>query len=114
MNPVLARGRVVAAKGGVRVCTGKTCRKAGSPQLLQELRSKGVPASECGCRDRCKAAPVVVVDRKTHTHATLTKLLLLLDRSEDAGGEAGAEAGALASGASDDELWRKAFAPPGR
>jgi len=121
MQPALARGGVIVSQGGVRVCTGKSCRKAGSPKLLQALLNKGVKdVNECGCRDRCKAAPVVVIDKKVHTHATLNKLLRLLEgHLRDVADEAPPLEDqaqeidlAIASGGSDDELWRRAFAPP--
>lgn len=56
----------VGIGGGVsvRVCTGKSCSKAGSRSLLEAVRRAGaLSASACSCRDACKAAPVAELRR---------------------------------------------------
>ena len=52
------------------VCTGKDCKKAGSKDLKKsfamELQNKGLNKSvkmiDCKCTDRCKEAPVAIVN----------------------------------------------------
>jgi hypothetical protein len=62
----------------IRVCTGKSCKKAGAAALLSAFKaaaaanaSAGIEVSSCSCRDACKASPCIELVTAGREHSLL-------------------------------------------
>lgn len=55
----------------VRVCTGLSCRMAGSDQILEAAQNAGLPVEACSCLAACDVPPAVLRDRDTLPAVTL-------------------------------------------
>jgi len=59
----------------IEVCFGPECSDLGGRELAQELNALGLKTFEGDCRDQCPNAPLVLVDNRMITDATVEKVL---------------------------------------
>jgi NADH:ubiquinone oxidoreductase subunit F (NADH-binding)/NADH:ubiquinone oxidoreductase subunit E len=67
----------------LRVCTGLSCRLAGSEKLLAQAQEDGLGASESSCLAACDRAPAVLKDRRTLVEITSADIKRSAGKWED-------------------------------
>ncbi|OIO70682.1 MAG: hypothetical protein COW19_10885 [Zetaproteobacteria bacterium CG12_big_fil_rev_8_21_14_0_65_55_1124] len=63
-----------AKEPSIEVCFGPECSDCGGRELAQELQALGMKTFEGDCRDQCPNAPLVLVDNRMITDASLEKV----------------------------------------
>ena len=58
----------------IEVCFGPECSDCGGRKLAEEMQALGLAYVEGDCRDQCPNAPLVLVDNRMITHATVKKV----------------------------------------
>jgi NADH:ubiquinone oxidoreductase subunit E len=58
----------------IEVCFGPECSDCGGRELAAELQALGLDIIEGDCRDQCPNAPLVLVDNRMITHASVEKI----------------------------------------
>jgi NADH:ubiquinone oxidoreductase subunit E len=59
----------------IEVCHGPECSDLGGRALSDELHALGIPTIAGDCRSQCPNAPLVLVDKRMVTNATVEKIL---------------------------------------
>ena len=62
------------SKANIEVCFGPQCSDMGGRELASTLEAQGIACVMGDCRSQCPNAPVVLVDNRMITHATLQKV----------------------------------------
>ncbi len=63
----------------IEVCHGPQCSDVGGRALAAELAARGLKTCTGDCRSQCPNAPLVLVDNRMITHATLAKVQARVD-----------------------------------
>lgn len=59
----------------IEVCHGPECSDRGGRALSDALRAQGLDCVDGDCRSQCPNAPLVLIDKRMLTNATLAKVL---------------------------------------
>ncbi|HCS13201.1 MAG: hypothetical protein COS82_05835 [Zetaproteobacteria bacterium CG06_land_8_20_14_3_00_59_53] len=59
----------------IEVCFGPECSDLGGRELAAELEAQGLKCIEGDCRDQCPNAPLVLVNNRMITDASVQKVL---------------------------------------
>jgi len=63
----------------IEVCHGPECSDLGGRALSDKLQALGMATCAGDCRDQCPNAPLVLVNNRMLTHATLEKVLARIE-----------------------------------
>jgi len=64
-----------AVKPTIEVCYGPECSDCGSREMGDRLKALGYTVVDGDCRDQCPNAPMVLVDNRMITDASMEKIL---------------------------------------
>lgn len=67
----------------IEVCFGPNCSDRGGRELAAELNAQGVRCVTGNCRSQCPNAPLVLVNNRMITQATVAKVMESANSTQD-------------------------------